>query len=220
MIAASADECVLTVARIFQPQWGRLFIQREHTPKLTCPFSVQRSSHAATVDIAACGTIDHAEMQICLFGLRLAGGAAVLDQRILEPSADSAWNIRCCAVLAVHSSAFRSIARSAGASAQHFGTERPLSCSLGPFPNGVRAGRGRAHKMHWLQRGFDMTSNKPPIPPANRSTNHPSHEPEKDIKQDKGPAHEHHANPGEKGGTANIKQNTTNKGFFHGRRFS
>jgi hypothetical protein len=31
--------------------------------------------------------------------------------------------------------------------------------------------------------------------------------------------HEHHPNAAEKGETANIKQNTTNKGFFHGRRF-
>ena len=30
--------------------------------------------------------------------------------------------------------------------------------------------------------------------------------------------HEHHANPAEEGETANIKQNTTNKGFFRGRR--
>ena len=31
--------------------------------------------------------------------------------------------------------------------------------------------------------------------------------------------HEHHANAAEKGETANIKQNTTNKGSFRGRRF-
>ena len=30
--------------------------------------------------------------------------------------------------------------------------------------------------------------------------------------------HEHHANAAEEGETANIKQNTTNKGFFRGRR--
>jgi len=30
--------------------------------------------------------------------------------------------------------------------------------------------------------------------------------------------HEHHANSAEEGDTANIKQNTTNKGFFRGRR--
>ena len=30
--------------------------------------------------------------------------------------------------------------------------------------------------------------------------------------------HEHHANAAEEGDTANIKQNTTNKGYFRGRR--
>jgi hypothetical protein len=30
--------------------------------------------------------------------------------------------------------------------------------------------------------------------------------------------HEHHANAAEERETANIKQNTTNKGFFRGRR--
>jgi hypothetical protein len=33
-----------------------------------------------------------------------------------------------------------------------------------------------------------------------------------------GIAASHHANPAEEGETANIKQNTTNKGFFRGRR--
>jgi hypothetical protein len=34
------------------------------------------------------------------------------------------------------------------------------------------------------------------------------------------PAHvQHHHNAAEEGETANIKQNTTNKGFFRGRRF-
>jgi hypothetical protein len=32
--------------------------------------------------------------------------------------------------------------------------------------------------------------------------------------------HERHANAAEKDKTANIKQNTTNKGYFRGRRFS
>ncbi len=30
--------------------------------------------------------------------------------------------------------------------------------------------------------------------------------------------HEHHPNAAEEGETANIKQNTTNKGYFRGRR--
>ena len=32
--------------------------------------------------------------------------------------------------------------------------------------------------------------------------------------------HEHHANAAEEGDTANIKQNTTNEGYFRGRRES
>jgi hypothetical protein len=57
----------------------------------------------------------------------------------------------------------------------------------------------------------------PPIPPANRS--------KKGVTGDAGTPkvektvrHEHHANENEEGHTANIKQNTTNKGFFRGRR--
>jgi hypothetical protein len=37
--------------------------------------------------------------------------------------------------------------------------------------------------------------------------------------KDKSVKHEHHPNAAEEGETANIKQNTTNKGFFRGRRF-
>ena len=57
----------------------------------------------------------------------------------------------------------------------------------------------------------------PPIPPANRPHKGPEdkhHKPEgaPDLAD-----HKHH-NAGEQGETANIKQNTTNKGFFKGRR--
>ena len=58
----------------------------------------------------------------------------------------------------------------------------------------------------------------PPVPPANRS-HRPGSDLRKDISKDKAVMHEHHANTAEKGETANIKQNTTNKGFFRGRRF-
>ena len=61
-----------------------------------------------------------------------------------------------------------------------------------------------------------MSSHKPPIPPANRSKRGPVATPEK--AKDNAVEHEHHANAAEKGETANIKQNTTNKGFFRGRR--
>ncbi len=62
-----------------------------------------------------------------------------------------------------------------------------------------------------------MPSRKPPLPPASRSTKGPKNYPEmsKDKKLVK---HEHHANAAEEGVTANIKQNTTNKGYFRGRR--
>ena len=61
-----------------------------------------------------------------------------------------------------------------------------------------------------------MASHAPPIPPANRSHKGPSGAPEKE--NEKSVEHEHHGNAAEKGDTANIKQNTTNKGFFRGRR--
>ena len=51
------------------------------------------------------------------------------------------------------------------------------------------------------------------MPPVNRSKSNP--ETSKDKKLVK---HEHHANAAEEGDTANIKQNTTNKGYFRGRR--
>jgi hypothetical protein len=61
-------------------------------------------------------------------------------------------------------------------------------------------------------------SKMPPIPPGNRSNKStPGGSTAKST--EKPGKHEHHANPEEKGETANIKQNTTNKGFFHGRRF-
>jgi hypothetical protein len=62
-----------------------------------------------------------------------------------------------------------------------------------------------------------MSSRMPPVPPANRSTKGAQNEraasKEKNIVK-----HEHHPNSAEEGDTANIKQNTTNKGFFRGRR--
>jgi hypothetical protein len=63
----------------------------------------------------------------------------------------------------------------------------------------------------------------PPIPPANRGKKWPG----EDLKsiqnasrkmQDTSDAKHVPHNPAEAGQTANIKQNTTNKGFFKGRR--
>ena len=52
-----------------------------------------------------------------------------------------------------------------------------------------------------------MSNQMPPVPPASRSKH-------KLVK------HEHHPNSAEEGDTANIKQNTTNEGYFRGRRQS
>ena len=63
-----------------------------------------------------------------------------------------------------------------------------------------------------------MSSHMPPVPPANRSKR--GGKSEMAVSKDKKLVkHEHHANSAEEGDTANIKQNTTNKGFFRGRRF-
>ena len=62
-------------------------------------------------------------------------------------------------------------------------------------------------------------SNMPPVPPANRSKRGPKRNPEM-SKDDKFVKHEHHPNSAEEGDTANIKQNTSNEGYFRGRRQS
>ena len=63
-----------------------------------------------------------------------------------------------------------------------------------------------------------MTSRMPPVPPGNRSSKGPASGSSRAPK-DKLVKHEHHPNEAEEGETANINQNTTNKGFFRGRRF-
>ena len=55
----------------------------------------------------------------------------------------------------------------------------------------------------------------PPVPPANRSPKGTGGEPE--IKKDKS-SRRTVDNTAEQGDTANIRQNTTNAGFFKGRR--
>jgi len=62
-----------------------------------------------------------------------------------------------------------------------------------------------------------MSSHMPPVPPANRS-NKGGKSDTQGMKDQKLVKHEHHANSVEEGDTANIKQNTANKGFFRGRR--
>jgi hypothetical protein len=53
----------------------------------------------------------------------------------------------------------------------------------------------------------------PPVPPANRSHKGDNTEVSKDTSKKRG-----EVNTAEQGDTANIKQNTTNAGFFKGRR--
>jgi hypothetical protein len=62
-----------------------------------------------------------------------------------------------------------------------------------------------------------MSSRMPPVPPASRTTKGPKRSPETPIEK-KLVKHEHHPNSAEEGDTANIQQNTTNKGAFRGRR--
>jgi hypothetical protein len=64
-----------------------------------------------------------------------------------------------------------------------------------------------------------MSTKKPPIPPASRSKHGPKRKPEV-SKDGKVVKHEHHRNSDEEGDTANIRQNTTNEGYFSGRRQS
>ena len=61
-----------------------------------------------------------------------------------------------------------------------------------------------------------MTSHMPPVPPANRSDKGPGSDPK--AEQDTSAHHPKPENSAEQGETANIKQNTTNKGYFAGRR--
>jgi len=62
-----------------------------------------------------------------------------------------------------------------------------------------------------------MSKRMPAVPPANCGTKGPGdhHEVPSDTTHGKHPAD---LNTSEQGDTANIKQNTTNKGFFRGRR--
>jgi hypothetical protein len=64
-------------------------------------------------------------------------------------------------------------------------------------------------------RFFPMTNHMPPIPPANQSNKGPKDGTDPSQSAGKKPEPQNIAEQGE---TANIKQNTTNKGFFQGRR--
>ena len=61
-----------------------------------------------------------------------------------------------------------------------------------------------------------MTGHMPKIPPGNQSNKGPSKN--ADAARDTSAKETLAQNTDEQGETANIKQNTTNKGFFQGRR--
>jgi hypothetical protein len=75
----------------------------------------------------------------------------------------------------------------------------------------VGTGLGSAQQ----QEGY-MTSRMPPIPPGNQSDKGPKAD--ADSARDTSKGHKDIQNSAEQGETANIKQNTTNAGFFKGRR--
>ena len=75
---------------------------------------------------------------------------------------------------------------------------------------------GLHHPPLFRARGYKMGSRMPPIPPANRNKNDSRANPAKT--QDQSLRHAVPPNKSEQGDTANIKQNTTNKGYFQGRR--
>ena len=62
-----------------------------------------------------------------------------------------------------------------------------------------------------------MSNHMPPVPPGNKSPKGSGgHDPK--AAQDTSHKAEKNPNTSEQGDTANIKQNTTNAGFFKGRR--
>lgn len=61
-----------------------------------------------------------------------------------------------------------------------------------------------------------MAKHLPPVPPEQRSDKGPGSDPK--TEQDTSVHHPHPDNAAEQGETANIRQNTTNKGYFAGRR--
>jgi hypothetical protein len=62
-----------------------------------------------------------------------------------------------------------------------------------------------------------MSKHMPDVPPGNRSPKGPDDPHASDPNRD-ADNHPRATNTSEQGETANIKQNTTNKGFFQGRR--
>jgi hypothetical protein len=62
-----------------------------------------------------------------------------------------------------------------------------------------------------------MSSHMPPVPPASRSPKGVAKAGD-DASKTADTSEHKHGNLDEQGASANIHQNTTNKGYFHGRR--
>ena len=82
----------------------------------------------------------------------------------------------------------------------------------------TQSGSQRTHRPFRLTLDLIMMSRMPPVPPGSRSNKGPASRPNT-LSKEKSLKDEHHPNAAEEGETANIKQNTTNRGFFRGRRY-
>jgi hypothetical protein len=75
---------------------------------------------------------------------------------------------------------------------------------------------GPSWQVNFRNGDVGMTSHMPPVPPANRRKKGNDRDPQ--SQQADSVKNSGSQNTAEQGETANIKQNTTNKGYFHGRR--
>jgi hypothetical protein len=73
---------------------------------------------------------------------------------------------------------------------------------------------GKSHRTQGNQ--MSRHNEMPPVPSANRS--HKGTGDDTEVNKDTAKGHKDIQNSAEQGDTANIKQNTTNAGFFKGRR--
>jgi len=82
----------------------------------------------------------------------------------------------------------------------------------------ARYGRRSQFGFRPTRRGHTMSRHNemPPVPPANRSKKGTGDNTE--VSKDMSQGHKEIVNTEEQGDTANIKQNTTNAGFYKGRR--
>jgi hypothetical protein len=90
------------------------------------------------------------------------------------------------------------------------------AAATGHLQTGTRFANDPVRGHFYPKEAYIMSSKMPPIPPASRGKE-PGDDPKvSNVRPAK--QQEKHHNEAEEGDTANIKQNTTNKGFFRGRR--